>query len=841
MRLQSKLPLLILLLILSSGAALGATIDPNLTKQASRAKPDDKLEVIVTYFRMPADSDVAVLTGLGITTGIRYRALPMIAVLATPAQIQRIAGLSSVRSVWGNTEFRFYTNQSRPLIGLARLQSNAAMTKSNGGLPVSGKGIGIAIVDAGVDGTHPDVKFDPLHPTTSKVVQNVKVEGRLLTTGEGAGIVPDVFLENLPNTDNTSGHGTFVASCAAGLGAASGGVYGGVAPGANIIGIGSGETLVITVDLAAFDYVLTHQFLYNIRVVNASWGGNSSFNPDDPTSVAIRTMHDNNIAVVYAAGNDGPGPETLNVWARSPFAIAVGAGTKDGRLANFSSRGFASGSPGNGVPAGEAPIPQNFGPSVVAPGAALVNARMSAGVNVIGALGIAGNSDDGTGTFPNDLDGSIPTAFVPFYTYSSGTSFAAPSYCGAAALVLEAAPSLLVDDLRQILEDTATPMPGYASWEVGAGYINVAAAVDRAFNRNKSYGSFNNTALRFNAQFATSADVTPYHFDFTPAAAPGAFTKAFTVRNGAASVLAIMNYLGDPATGSNTLVLNLFDPSGNRTFTTVLPALTPNRILLEVKDPPGGNWTLEVSGFTPLGVDNNAGSLPDTIDGTINVIFPTGNNVTDIAGRADQAEIERALIRRLMDTFADKSFRPDQSATREDLSRTLILSGAVRQNQYDSTQFSDVNADFAPIASAVAARGAVLKDTFQRFPGVMSGGTSGTSFFPAAAVNRASLAIALVRALGLEQQAQARMSENLGAKMIDAASIPAGARGFIAVALDLGLMNTFPAEVRQIAPGQYQAIPGPRFEPLTVVTRAGLAAGINQMSDKFFTGPATVR
>jgi serine protease AprX len=727
------------------------------------------------------------------------------------------------------------------LIGLQRLQTNAAMTARNGGLPVSGKGVGIAIVDSGVDGTHPDLKFDPLHPTTSKVIQNVKVEGRLLTTGVGGGIVPDVFIENVPNTDNTSGHGTFVSSCAAGLGVASGGIYGGVAPGASIIGIGAGETLVVTVDLAAFDYVLTYQFLYNIRIVNASWGGNSDFNPDNPTSVAIRMMHDNNIAVVYAAGNDGPGPETLNVWARSPFAIAVGAGTKDGRLANFSSRGFASGSPGNGVPAGEAPVPQNFGPSVVAPGAALVNARMNAGTNVIGALGIAGNSDDGTGTFPSDLDGSIPPAFVPFYTYSSGTSFAAPSYCGAAALVLEAAPSLLVDDLKKVLEDTATPMPGYAPWEVGAGYINVAAAVDRAFNRSKSYGSFNNTALHFNAQFSKSADVTPYHFDFTPIAPPGTFTKPFSVRSGAASVLAIMNYVGDPATASNALILNLFDPAGNRTFSLVLPGLSPNRILLEVRDPMPGNWILEVSGITPLGNDNNLGSLPDTIDGTVNVIFPTGNNVTDIAGRADQAEIERALIRRLMDTFADNTFRPDQSATREDLSRTLILSGAVRQNQYDSTQFNDVTSAFAPIASAVAARGAVLKDTFQRFPGVMSRGTSGLSFFPARTVSRADLAVSLVRALGLEQQAQARMNENLSSKAIDAAQIPADARGFVAVALDLGLLSTFPAEVREIAPGVFQAIPGPRFEPLTLVTRAGLAAGINRMSDNFFTGPATVR
>jgi serine protease AprX len=832
--------LLVSLMVLASGSALAAKIDPDLSNQISRARPADRLEVIVTYYRLPSDADVSVLSRLGITTGIRYRVLPMIAVLATPAQVQAIAGLSNVRSVWANTRMRYYSNHTRPLIGLQRLQTNAAITRRNGGLPISGKGIGIAIVDSGVDGTHPDLSFNPLTPTTGKVRQNVKVEGRLLSTGEGAGIVPDVFVENFANTDNTSGHGTFVASCAAGSGAASGGVYGGVAPGAHIIGLGCGETLVVSVALAGFDYILTHQFDYNIRVVNNSWGGNVALDPDNPTNVAVKQMHDSFITVVFAAGNDGSGPETLSIWARSPYVIGVGAGTKDGRLANFSSRGFSSGSPGPGAPTGEPPLPQNFGPSIVAPGAALVNARMRAGVNIIGALGIEGNSDDGTGTFPKDTD-IIPPAFLPTYTTSSGTSFAAPSFCGALALALEADPTQQPDELKQLFEDTATAMPGYSPWEVGAGYVNVAAAVDRAMNRNKAYGAFNNTHQHFNTAFTTGSDVTPYHFDFSPLSTPGTYTKAFSVRQGASSVLATMDYLGDPATGNNLLILNLFDPAGKRYNELVTPALTANHITLEVKDPLPGNWRLEVSGFTPFGTDNNAGSVPDTIDGAVNVIFPTGNNVADIAGRANQTDIERALVRRLIDTFADNTFRPEQSVTREDLARTLILSADVRQNLLDSTQFADVSADFAPIASAVAARGAVMKDTFQRYPGLMARGTSGTSFFPSANVNRADLAVALVRALGLEQQAQARMNENLSARAIDAAQIPADARGFVAVALDLGLLSAFPAEVREISPGVFQAVPGPRFEPMTVVKRAGLAKAINLFADNFNSGPATVR
>ena len=56
------------------------------------------------------------------------------------------------------------------------------------------------------------------------------------------------------------------------------------------------------------------------------------------------------------------------------------------------------------------------------------------------------------------------------------------------------------------------------------------------------------------------------------------------------------------------------------------------------------------------------------------------------------------------------------------------------------------------------------------------------------------------------------------------------------VAINIGLFEAFPAEVRQIAPGQYQAIPGPRFEPGTSVDRATLAVKLNTYRQLFTTG-----
>jgi serine protease AprX len=69
-------------------------------------------------------------------------------------------------------------------------------------------------------------------------------------------------------------------------------------------------------------------------------------------------------------------------------------------------------------------------------------------------------------------------ANLQYYTCASGTSMAAPHIAGVIALMIEASKGTLTPDRAlAVLVNTATPLPGYAQWEVGAGYADALAAV----------------------------------------------------------------------------------------------------------------------------------------------------------------------------------------------------------------------------------------------------------------------------------------------------------------------------------------------------------------------------
>jgi serine protease AprX len=805
MKIGRTLFALIAMLTIFMGTGLAAPkVDPELNARLKAVQQSAQLGVILTFHgNRVTNAQVAAVQALGITTGIRMSNFPIMAVNATPAQIQQMLGWQELRSIYLNAPLQLYLHQTKPLIGVDRLRKDADITRRNGGVPVSGKGVTIAINDTGVDGTHPDLKFDLINRPAGQTIQNVLINPndkdglvvRSNTLGNPLkGILPATYVEDVINSDTNGGHGTHCASIAAGTGSASGGLYSGVAPGAQILGLGSGGGLFILGQIAAFDYLYTNQFRYNVRVVNNSWGNSAvELDPDHPVNVASKLLHDEaHIVVVFANGNDGPRPNTQNRWASFPWMISVAAGTKDGRLASFSSRGIL----------GDATVH----PTITAPG---TGGPTSAGYTsaVIAARSRVNPAANGL-----DADAEIPAAFLPNYTQISGTSMAAPHIAGVVANILQANPSLLPDEMRSVIERTATPMAAYDEFEVGAGMANVHAAVDLAFNPQKPYGNFGFTGKGLTLTRAEGARLDG-------SIAPGSSTShTFDVPQNARFTMIQLDWNGvgeqEVVVDNTQLVLHdlALDVTNGQTSASSdglnVGGFFGARESIKLEFPAAGTYTATVS--AGLLQQTTVTDQPYRI--TVTHFLYDPNEVNDLAGldAAAQRRAYRLVYDRIMFTEGG-SLRPEAELTRMELGRALMFAARVPQFIPNQPSFGDV---------APGTPEALVAESLRR-EGVM--GTSGTTFGPATPVSRLEQAVALVRALRLDNQARALAGSNVtsgGQVLVDNAQIPGNMRGYVQIAIDKGLMEAFPAEVQQVAPGQFQALPGPRFEPNRIVKRA---------------------
>lgn len=474
-----------------SAAATAVKIDSQLTRFFAAHPAGATVPVIITYKVKPGASEFSRLQLAGITKGFATRELPMVIADMSALQLAAVSRQPGVASVYANRLMKTFTNVSRPFIGVPQMQADQQVTKnnkSNPGFPVTGKGVGIGYIDTGLDATHKDLAYGK--KTVQNVIQplseTVVGDGGLavgvgVSIGDilnGTGFVPPVYVENQQMSDVESGHGTFGAAVAAGTGEQSGGFYGGVARGAHLVGVNSGNELGLptVAIIGAYDYLLANQYAYNIRVINNSWGDSLSaegLDPNNPVNVATRVSHDRNITVVFAAGNSGDTPTSINPYSTMPWTISVAAGEKQGlgSPASFSSRGVDNGTGVDvaGMPADPALAP-NLRPDITAAGVDIKSARLR-GVgltNTLGTVPVVGN----------DLT-TIPPAYLPYYTTSQGTSFSCPHISGVVALLIEANPLLTPDDVVTILRQTANPMP-FEERVVGAGYVDAHNAVRSA-------------------------------------------------------------------------------------------------------------------------------------------------------------------------------------------------------------------------------------------------------------------------------------------------------------------------------------------------------------------------
>jgi serine protease AprX len=788
-----------------------AVIDPLVSKALDTAS---SLQVIVTFKGegAPTDTQMSLLKTLGIETGISMKSLPIAGVIATKAQIEKLAANPEVQSIYMNRKLTYFNADATAITGVDKARTDDSFRKANGGLPVSGKGIGVVVNDSGVDGTHKDHEFG------KNLVQNVM--GTTNLNALEPGLLPVSYVENVHNTDTNSGHGTHVAGTVGGTGAMSGGKYEGAAPGADLIGYGSGAALFVLDGIGGFDYAITHQSQYNIRVITNSWGSSGDFNPNDPINIASKKAHDRGITVLFAAGNEGPGENTHNPYAKAPWVISVAAGVKDGKLADFSSRG-TKGAGGTFTMDGKEWTWKDE-PTVTAPGVDIVSTRVIAPVS----------------TLAIDQDAqTIEPAYLPYYTTMSGTSMATPHVAGIVALMLEANPLLSPAEVKQILEQTATNMPGYETWEVGSGYVNAYAAIDKAFN-NTAYGSTLNSAQTFYSNVESSTERKEFSVDYNPLTFISDNQYEFSVEEGMSSLVAKVNGAGLMEQTGNPINLVLIAPDGTE-YSSGVSLLFPLYYdrTVSVTSPAPGAWKAEIRGLrgadsNPLGI-----ALPETVKGEMAFTRVSGfSGLNDIAGHPAADAIKMGVSERLFDGFSNGAFKPDALLTRAELAKYLVMGAEIKQTLPAVPSFSDVSSTDLPFVEAVSAKGASFRDQQHIQKGVILPKATG-KFAPKDGVTKAELAYSLVQSLGLQREAEefeGQLTVQYNDERIaisDASQVPEHLKGYVQVALDLNILNAKFA----VTQGPYDLKPKvtASFNPTVKTTRGDFAVAMTRYYNAF--------
>ena len=203
-------PLLIALLLCTSLHAVSveaARLGPGLQEQLAALGSAETAQVIVTFHGDTiTPGHVELVRSLGISRGVSFQSLPIMGVLATRAQVEALAGRAEVRSLWPNLRLQYDNFEATSLTGVQRARTDATFRGRNGGVPLTGRGIGVLINDSGVDGLHQDHEWGP------HVVENVLGATNLHAYDS---LLPITWTEGVPDTDLGSGHGTHVAASSA--------------------------------------------------------------------------------------------------------------------------------------------------------------------------------------------------------------------------------------------------------------------------------------------------------------------------------------------------------------------------------------------------------------------------------------------------------------------------------------------------------------------------------------------------------------------------------------------------------------------------------------------------
>ena len=354
---------------------------------------------------------------------------------ASKADIEKIKNLPEVAAVYPNYRVNAALMDSVPLINA----NDVWAMNDNQGQNITGKGVTIAIIDTGVDYTHPDL--GGCFGVGCKVIGGHDFVTCEAADGNGNCISPRPE-DNNPADD--VGHGTHVAAIAAGKG-----ILKGVAPDANILAVkvlnaqGWGYYSWI---ISGIDYTVNPDGNPitddGADIISMSVGGPG--NPDDPASEAIDNAVTSGVVAVVTAGNSGPNENTIWSPGTARKAITVGAVDKTLNIVSFSSRGpvlWFNGSSSLSLDK----------PDIVAPGVNICAARW----NVFAAG---------------------QTCLDNIHVSISGTSMATPHVAGVAALLIQAHPNWNAEEIKTAIKNGATDL-GYSPLTQGAGFVNALNSI----------------------------------------------------------------------------------------------------------------------------------------------------------------------------------------------------------------------------------------------------------------------------------------------------------------------------------------------------------------------------
>ena len=383
---------------------------------------DMKRRAIVAALRDAADRDVLPLKALLENNGARGLQLLWIihgmACKAQPAVLQSLVSISAIERIDLDGVISAPRNSSSPE-PLPEWNVSSINAPDLWDIGLRGQGTVIAAMDTGADLSHPDLAS--------------KYRG-----GDNSWFDP--YGQHAFPYD-ALGHGTNVLGVL--VGGSAGGTAIGVAPDARWIATrafnDAGQASYSAIHLG-FQWLLDPDMDPNTNdapdVVNISWGLNNVNGCNSEFAKDITALAAADIAVVAAAGNNGPYPSSSISPANLPGVLSVGAVDSNYDIASFSSRGPNA-------------CDASVYPHLTAPGVGIRTTGLTYG------------------------------AFPDSYNTVSGTSVAAPHVAGALVLLNGAYPYLSVEKLEAALLASAQDLGALGQDNTfGWGFPNLKGALE---------------------------------------------------------------------------------------------------------------------------------------------------------------------------------------------------------------------------------------------------------------------------------------------------------------------------------------------------------------------------